>query len=93
MQVVKLTFARGASIEDPKKLFNSSLEGNTRRALNGPRGKNMREIVYHRGREFTFVDQTSGHSHHLRHRPRGFPLYRSIRAEAGAATGATALHP
>jgi hypothetical protein len=30
---VKLTFARGASIEDPKKLFNSSLEGNTRRAI------------------------------------------------------------
>ncbi len=32
-QVVKLTFARGASIEDPAKLFNSSLEGNTRRAI------------------------------------------------------------
>ena len=32
-QVVKLTFARGASIKDPKKLFNSSLEGNTRRAI------------------------------------------------------------
>jgi hypothetical protein len=32
-EVVKLTFARGASLEDPKKLFNSSLEGNTRRAI------------------------------------------------------------
>lgn len=32
-QVVKLTFARGASLEDPKGLFNSSLEGNTRRAI------------------------------------------------------------
>ncbi len=32
-QVVKLTFARGASVPDPKKLFNSSLEGNTRRAI------------------------------------------------------------
>src|SRR5213592_3016294 len=32
-EVVKLTFFRGASIEDPKKLFNSSLEGNTRRAI------------------------------------------------------------
>jgi hypothetical protein len=32
-QVVKLTFAKGASLEDPKKLFNSSLEGNTRRAI------------------------------------------------------------
>ena len=32
-QVVKLTFAKGASLKDPKKLFNSSLEGNTRRAI------------------------------------------------------------
>ena len=31
--VVKLTFARGASIKDPKNLFNSSLEGNMRRAI------------------------------------------------------------
>jgi hypothetical protein len=31
--IVKLTFAKGASIEDPAKLFNSSLEGNTRRAI------------------------------------------------------------
>lgn len=31
--VVKLTFAKGASLPDPKKLFNSSLEGNTRRAI------------------------------------------------------------
>jgi hypothetical protein len=32
-RVVKLTFARGASLEDPLGLFNSSLEGNTRRAI------------------------------------------------------------
>src|SRR4051812_23721275 len=32
-EVVKLTFFRGASLPDPSKLFNSSLEGNTRRAL------------------------------------------------------------
>src|SRR6478672_6664307 len=31
--VVKLTFAKGAALEDPKRLFNSSLEGNTRRAI------------------------------------------------------------
>jgi hypothetical protein len=31
--VVKLTFAKGASLDDPKALFNSSLEGNTRRAI------------------------------------------------------------
>ena len=32
-QVVKLTFARGASVPDPSRLFNSSLAGNTRRAI------------------------------------------------------------
>jgi hypothetical protein len=32
-QVVKMTFAKGASLEDPVGLFNSSLEGNTRRAI------------------------------------------------------------
>jgi hypothetical protein len=31
--VVKLTFAKGAALEDPSRLFNSSLEGNTRRAI------------------------------------------------------------
>jgi hypothetical protein len=31
--VVKLTFAKGASLDDPSRLFNSSLEGNTRRAI------------------------------------------------------------
>jgi len=32
-EVVKMTFAKGASLEDPSGLFNSSLEGNTRRAI------------------------------------------------------------
>jgi hypothetical protein len=32
-KAVKLTFAKGASVKDPSKLFNSSLEGNTRRAI------------------------------------------------------------
>src|SRR5688572_24967741 len=32
-KAVKLTFAKGASVADPKRLFNSSLDGNTRRAL------------------------------------------------------------
>ncbi|MBZ9849446.1 DUF1801 domain-containing protein [Mesorhizobium sp. CA14] len=36
--VVKLTFARGAALPDPKKLFNSSLEGNTRRAIDFEEG-------------------------------------------------------
>ena len=37
-KVVKLTFARGAKIPDPSRLFNSSLEGNTRRAIDIPEG-------------------------------------------------------
>ena len=40
-QVVKLTFFRGASLEDPKKLFNSSLEGNTRRAIDIREGEKI----------------------------------------------------
>lgn len=37
--LVKLTFAKGASIEDPKRLFNASLEGNTRRAIDIKEGE------------------------------------------------------
>jgi hypothetical protein len=37
--VVKLTFAKGASLEDPTRLFNSSLEGNTRRAIDIKEGE------------------------------------------------------
>jgi hypothetical protein len=37
-KVVKLTFARGASVPDPSRLFNSSLEGNTRRAIDMKEG-------------------------------------------------------
>ena len=40
-KVVKLTFARGASIPDPSRLFNSSLEGNTRRAIDIHEGENV----------------------------------------------------
>ena len=45
-QVVKLTFARGASIKDPKKLFNSSLEGNTRRAIDLREGEKINETAF-----------------------------------------------
>ena len=39
--VVKLTFAKGASLKDPAKLFNSSLEGNTRRAIDIREGEKV----------------------------------------------------
>jgi hypothetical protein len=45
-QVVKLTFFRGASIEDPTKLFNSSLEGNTRRAIDIREGEAIDEDAF-----------------------------------------------
>lgn len=45
-QVVKLTFARGASLKDPKKLFNSSLEGNMRRAIDLREGKKINESAF-----------------------------------------------
>ena len=41
--VVKLTFAKGASLEDPAKLFNSSLDGNVRRAIDIREGEKIDE--------------------------------------------------
>ena len=43
---VKLTFARGASLEDPEKLFNSSLDGNARRALDLFEGDTLDEAAF-----------------------------------------------
>ncbi|MHB1312368.1 MAG: DUF1801 domain-containing protein, partial [Gemmatimonadaceae bacterium] len=40
---VKLTFARGASLDDPSGLFNSSLDGNTRRAIDVHEGEKIDE--------------------------------------------------
>jgi hypothetical protein len=45
-QVVKLTFFRGASLKDPKKLFNSSLEGNMRRAIDIREGEKINETAF-----------------------------------------------
>lgn len=44
--VVKLTFAKGASLEDPKGLFNASLEGNTRRAIDIAEGQSLDEAAF-----------------------------------------------
>ena len=44
--VVKLTFAKGAALEDPSGLFNSSLEGNTRRAIDLPEGGPLDEAAF-----------------------------------------------
>ncbi|WP_158751135.1 DUF1801 domain-containing protein [Acidobacterium sp. S8] len=45
-QAVKLTFARGASIKDPQKLFNSSLEGNVQRAIDFREGEKINEDAF-----------------------------------------------
>ncbi|WP_223463644.1 MULTISPECIES: DUF1801 domain-containing protein [unclassified Pseudomonas] len=44
-QVVKMTFAKGASLDDPSKLFNASLEGNTRRAIDIREGERIDEAA------------------------------------------------
>jgi hypothetical protein len=44
--VVKLTFAKGASLDDPSRLFNSSLEGNTRRAIDIHEGDAIDEDAF-----------------------------------------------
>ncbi len=43
--VVKLTFAKGAALDDPSGLFNSSLDGNTRRAIDIPQGAKIDEAA------------------------------------------------
>jgi hypothetical protein len=45
-QVVKLTFYRGASLKDPQKLFNSSLGGNIRRAIDFREGEKINEAAF-----------------------------------------------
>jgi hypothetical protein len=45
-QVVKLTFAKGASLKDPARLFNSSLEGNTRRAIDIREGEEVDDSAF-----------------------------------------------
>ena len=44
-KVVKLTFAKGAALKDPSGLFNSSLEGNTRRAIDIHEGEKVDEVA------------------------------------------------
>jgi hypothetical protein len=43
---VKLTFAKGASLEDPAKLFNSSLDGNARRAIDIQEGEEVDAVAF-----------------------------------------------
>jgi len=57
--VVKLTFARGAALPDPSKLFNSSLEGNTRRAIDVREGEKINEAAFKKLIKAAVVANTS----------------------------------
>jgi hypothetical protein len=45
-EIVKMTFAKGASLQDPSGLFNSSLDGNTRRAIDFHEGEKIDEKAF-----------------------------------------------
>ena len=45
-KVVKMTFAKGAALRDPSRLFNSSLDGNTRRAIDIREGEKVNEAAF-----------------------------------------------
>ena len=63
-EVVKLTFFRGASINDPKKLFNSSLEGNVRRAIDFREGEKIDEAAFKQLIRAAVVANSSARAQH-----------------------------
>lgn len=61
--VVKVTFAKGASLKDPSGLFNSSLDGNTRRAIDFHEGEAINEDAFSAlVRAAVSLNETSGHA-------------------------------
>ena len=58
--IVKLTFAKGASLHDPAKLFNSSLDGNVRRAIDIPEGEKVDAVAFKALIRAAVVLNTSG---------------------------------
>jgi hypothetical protein len=62
--VVKLTFAKGASLKDPSGLFNSSLEGNVRRAIDIREGEAIDEDAFRALiRAAVSMNESSGRTH------------------------------
>jgi hypothetical protein len=60
--IVKLTFFKGAQLKDPKRLFNSSLEGNARRAIDLHEGDRIDEAAFQALiREAVALNESSGH--------------------------------
>ena len=62
-QVVKLTFFRGASLADPQQLFNSSLEGNTRRAIDIREGGKLDETAFKQLIRYAVAANSTARSH------------------------------
>ena len=62
-QVVKLTFFRGASLPDRAKLFNSSLEGNTRRAIDIREGEKLNEAAFRKLIQAAVAANSSARAH------------------------------
>ena len=63
-KVVKLTFAKGAFLPDPARLFNSSLEGNVRRAIDIPEGETVDESAFK-----ALIRQAVAHNHSAKSKP------------------------
>jgi hypothetical protein len=62
-KAVKLTFAKGAALKDPSRLFNSSLEGNTRRAIDFPEDAVVNEAALAKlVREAVALNKSAGNS-------------------------------
>ena len=65
-KIVKLTFAKGASLDDPARLFNSSLEGNVRRAIDIREGEDVDESAFKALVRHAVAFNTSGKSKPLK---------------------------
>jgi hypothetical protein len=78
--VVKLTFARGASLKDPARLFNSSLDGNVRRAIDIHEGEDVDESAFTALVRQAVVLNTSGKSKSSGHRNQATPKPRRTAA-------------
>jgi len=68
-KVVKLTFAKGASLKDPARLFNSSLDGNVRRAIDIPEGEEVNESAFKALIRQAIALNSSGKSKALKKKP------------------------
>ncbi len=67
-KVVKLTFAKGASLEDPARLFNSSLDGNVRRAIDIHEGESLEQSAFK-----ALIRQAVALNRSLKSKPAGKP--------------------